>query len=693
MTKKKNIKPVFFNRELSWLKFNARVLEQALSKKYPLLERLRLMSFVSSNLDEFFEIRVAGLIQQFEAETPEKSIDGLSPKEQLDAIREQTMALVEKEYDEWNNSLVPKLKKEGILFKEPEHFSKTEEAWAESYFEKEIYPVLTPLGIGPTQPFPEVVNKILNVLVWLDDPKTPQIENFIAIVPVPRALPRVVEINPHKGKTQTYAFLGSIIKKYAYRLFPGFKTNGSWLFRVTRNSDLYIDEEEVENLLKTIEEELHKLKKGAAVRLEIENSIHPELLKTLLAKINLNENYVYKLNGPINLMRLFGAYERIHKPELKHTASIPNLPEELTESSDIFQAIRNKDILLHHPYDSFTPIETFIKQAAKDPKVLAIKQTLYRVDSDSPILEALTQAAANGKQVTIILELKARFDEANNILFARKLEEAGVHVVYGQVGLKTHCKCCLIVRKEEDKIRQYVHFGTGNYNSKTAKSYTDLSLFTADKEITEDAANLFNTLTGFGRPEGFKHLLVAPYNMHSELIKYLDKEIKNAKNKKPAYVFAKLNNLLDEKIISKLYEASQAGVKIDLIVRSICCLVPGIKGLSENIQVKSILGPYLEHSRIFYFENHGSASKILIGSADWMPRNFYRRIETLVPIKNESVRKSISKIIKVYQRDNESAKILQPNGEYKDAKKTEKSLNAQKSFLESAQKGRLALRD
>lgn len=685
-------KSAFFNRELSWLAFNRRVLDQAQDNRYPLLERVRFLSFVSSNLDEFYEIRVAGLLQQVDGGSKETGLDGLNAREQLRRIRNITVTLVHDTYATWRESLVPDLKRHGIRFKRREELTKTEVRWLEKYFSEQVYPVLTPLAIDPAHPFPQLANKSLNVMLWLDDPATPETEIMMAIIPVPRILPRLVRVEASRG-TSCYVLLSDLLKMYADRFFPGFKVRSIQAFRITRNSDLYIDEEETQNLLHSIEAELYKMRRGAAVRLEIETGVHRELLGQLLEAVKLPPEHVFEINGPVNLMRLLGLPELIDRPELKFPAFVPYEPPALGHG--IFNRIDEGDIMLHHPFDSFGPVVQYVEDAARDPDVLAIKLTLYRTSSDSPVVKALMTAARNGKQVTALIELKARFDEAQNIHWARQLEEAGVHVVYGMVGLKTHCKCCLVVRRHGHRLRRYAHLGTGNYNPRTARLYTDISLFTADEGITEEVADVFNALTGFGRAPTFERLLVAPFNLHSRIQELIREETANARKGLPARIIVKANSLVDRDTIENLYEASQAGVQIDLIIRGICCLVPGVKGMSENIRVRSLLGRYLEHSRLFYFENASNGRPhIFVGSADWMQRNFFRRIEVVFPIEDETLRQRIvERILPVYLADNRQAKLLKPNGAYLDVPRRngEAEFSAQDFFIAEAEASRAEL--
>jgi polyphosphate kinase len=680
--------PLSINRELSLLEFNRRVLALAENPAVPLLERLRFLCIVGSNLDEFFEIRIAGLLQQKDSSDGDPSIDGLSPREQLKRAFNEIKNLVKAQYHCWHELLVPALAKEKITFKTAEQLTAAERAWVQDYFAKQVHPVLTPLAIDQSHPFPEIGNKTLNVIVALDNPDTPEQESHTAVLPVPRILPRLVQMQPDRSGTQTFIFLSEIIKLCAGELFPGYRVNSAHAFRVTRNSDLYIDDEEADNLLKRIEEELRNLRRGAAVRLEIETGV-PDAVFTLLCEhLHMSPEYVFKLDGPLNLVRMMSLADLVDRPDLKYPAFTPVELPSLRVATSIFNAMQERDILLQHPYESFTPVVDFVQQAARDPGVLAIKQTLYRTSGDSPIIGALIEASQNGKQVTALIELKARFDEANNIKWARELEEAGVHVVFGLVGHKTHCKCSMVVRQEADGLRRYAHLGTGNYNPKTARLYTDLSLFTCNPEVTAEVALLFNSLTGFARSPEFKHLLVAPFNLHSRIQELIATEAANAAAGKPARIVAKMNKLVDKVTIDNLYAASQAGVQIDLVVRATCCLLPGVKGLSDNIRVRNIVGRYLEHSRVYFFEN-GGAPLLYCGSSDWMTRNFFRRVESLFPIYQPDLRERIlHDILPAELKDNEDARELQPDGTYlpPGRKEGEKPFSAQRYFMESAQK-------
>jgi len=677
----------YANREQSWLNFNRRVLEQAQSAANPLLERVKFLAIVSSNLDEFFEIRVAGLMQQVDSENVELSLDGLTPREQLKRVQAAANTLVGEQYRCWTDQLVPLLAKEGIVFRSGAELTDGERTWVQNYFRTQVLPVLTPLAIDQSHPFPQIANKTLNVIVSLDNPDTPETEKLVVILPVPRILPRIILIEPEAGrKQQRYIFLSEIIKLGADALFPGYRIEGAYAFRVTRNSDLYIDDEEAENLLKKIEEELRNLRRGAAVRLEIEPGIGEDLFNLLCGQLGLSRDFAFQLPSPLNLLRLMSLYELTDRPDLKYPPFTPAEHPGLRAHASMFDAIREREILLHHPYDAFTPVVDFIEQAAHDPDVFAIKQTLYRTSGDSPVVRALMDASLEGKQVTALVELKARFDEANNIHWARQMEEAGVHVVYGLVGHKTHCKCCLVVRREGGALRRYAHLGTGNYNPKTARLYTDISFFTAREAITEEVAHLFNTLTGFSRTPEFKQLIVAPFNLHSRIQELIATEAANAAAGKPARIVAKMNKLVDQVTIDNLYAASQAGVKIDLIVRATCCLIPGVKGLSENIRLRNIVGRFLEHARVFYFEN-GGAPLVFCGSADWMSRNFFRRVETLFPVEDPELRKRlVDDLLPAELRDNEDARELQPDCSYAPPVRApgEPSFCAQRYFMTSA---------
>ena len=655
--------PRFFNRELSWLEFNQRVLDQALDPKTPLLERVKFFCICSSNLDEFFEVRVAGIKQQIESDVVERSIDGLTATETFRAVTRRVRRMVEAQYRCWREELMPALADAEIKFLHFNNLSVTDAAFLEHYYHHQVRPVLTPLAIDPAHPFPQLLNKTLNIMVQLELEKDGAPLKHLAVVQVPRVLPRLIKL-PRDDSRQDYIFLAEVIGHYLGGLFPGTTILGYWAFRVTRNSELYIDEEEVANLLKAVENELHNRRRGDAVRLEVEKDCPQTIRDVLLSTLRLTEDDLYVLDGPINPTRLMAIYECDHSPELRDPPFVPATALSVRDETDLFAAIQRRDILLHQPYEAFTTVVEFLEAAAEDPKVLAIKQTLYRTGGDPRIVGALMKAVKNGKQVTVVVELRARFDEANNILWAGRLEEAGVHVVYGLVGYKIHAKMTLVVRRDDISIRRYVHLSTGNYNPTTARLYTDLSLFTARAAIAEDVTNLFNLLTGICQFQRTEKLIVAPFEMHKRMLKLIERETQHAIKGLPARIIAKMNSLVDPDIINSLYHASQAGVKIDLIVRGICCLVPGVKGLSENISVRSIVDRFLEHSRIFYFEN-ACQPEIFIGSADWMPRNFFRRIETVIPIEDGNLRERIATgILPVLLGDNVKARILRPDGSY-----------------------------
>jgi polyphosphate kinase len=674
----------FINRELSWLEFNRRVLEEAQDQRQPLIERVKFLTIFSSNLDEFFEIRVAGIKQQIESETSDVGPDGLSPTEVFDRIQKTVRQLVATQYALWKSELLPELAKNGIYVREIAELPAKRAAWAHRYFQQEVLPMLTPLAVDASHPFPHLLNRSHNLLVRAKARRRG--EPLHAIVQVPRVVPRLILLPRGKGADEPweYIYLASLIKQHIDELFPGLILDGAHAFRVTRNSDLYIDDEEAENLLRTIEQELRRSSRGNAVRLEVEADCPKDFLSLLLDFFNLSEADAYKLDGPLSMTHLAPLVANDAFAKLKDRPFQPARDPALPPHADFFEVLRRQDVLLHHPYDSFDQIVEWIEAAAKDPQVLAIKITLYRTSGDSPIVEALIDAANAGKQVTAIVELRARFDEATNIQWARRLEEAGAHVIYGVVGLKTHCKALLIVRRDADQLRRYVQLGTGNYHPRTARIYTDFSLLTSQPQLTEEVATVFNTLTGLAGYPGLKKLMVAPFDMRSRLIQLIERETENARTGKPARIIAKLNALVDQEIIEKLYEASCADVTIDLIVRGICCLRPKIPDLSENICVISLVGRFLEHSRIFYFENVGQP-QVFLSSADWMPRNFFRRIELAFPVENPLLRDQIIKeVLPSFLNDRVKARELQPDGSYRRLKPegSEPSAQAQWHFRE-----------
>ena len=655
----------FINRELSWLEFNRRVLEEAQDPTQPLIERVKFLTIFSSNLDEFFEIRVAGIKQQIESETSDVGPDGLSPTETFNSIRRVVSELVATQYALWNNELLPQLAENGIRVREVSQLSAKRAAWAHRYFQQEVFPMLTPLAVDASHPFPQLLNKSHNLFVRAKAQRGG--EPLHAIVQVPRVVPRLIAMPRGKETDEPwdYIYLASLITQHISELFPGLILEGVHPFRVTRNSDLYIDEEEAENLLRTIEQELRRSSRGDAVRLEVEADCPKDFRDLLLEFFDLTEADVYKADGPLSMTHLMPLITNDAFANLKDRPFQPGRDPALPSHADIFEVLRRQDVLLHHPYDSFDPIVDLIEEAAQDPQVLAIKITLYRTSGDSPIVEALIEAANAGKQVTAIVELRARFDEAVNIQWARRLEEAGAHVIYGVVGLKTHCKALLIVRRDADRLRHYVHLGTGNYHPRTARIYTDFSFVTTEPQLTDEVAIVFNTLTGLSGYPGLKKLMVAPFDLKQRLIGLIQRERDHALAGKPARIIAKLNSLVDQEIIEKLYEASCADVTIDLIVRGICCLRPKIPDLSENIRVISIVGRFLEHSRIYYFSNDGQPN-LFLSSADWMPRNFLRRVELAFPIENPALRDNlINEVLPRFLHDRVKSRELQPDGRYR----------------------------
>jgi polyphosphate kinase len=658
----------FINRELSWLAFNRRVLEEAQDPTNPLLERVKFLSIVDSNLAEFFEIRVAGLRQQAEAGITARSPDGLTPAEQLAAIDAVAREQLSDQYACWNRMLCPALEKEGIAFASPEALPAAQELWLREFFQREIFPVLTPIAVDPAHPFPFVASGSLNIAALLDteDPEEPV---RLAVVQVPRVLPRVLRVGARDEVSRTYVFLADAVRWQLPELFAGATILDHTAFRVTRNSNLYVDEEEVENLLTAIEQELRKRRRGDPVRLEVRAPVGERLRQELLGVLDLLPSDVYECDGPVNLSRLMELVDLEKDERLEAPRFVAPLQPQLRDPAKLFPAIRAADVLLHHPFDSFDSVVEFLEQAAEDPRVLAIKQTLYRTSEDSPIARALLAAAQRGKHVTVLVELKARFDEEKNIRWARRMEEEGVQIVYGLVGLKTHCKLMLVVRRDEDGIRRYAHIGTGNYNSVTARQYTDFGLFTADPELTAEVASVFNLLTSLSSKERWSHLLVAPFTLRSGLLERIGREAENARAGRPASIVAKLNAIQDEEVIGALYEASRAGVEIDLVVRGICCLRPGVPGLSERIRVRSIVDRFLEHTRVVRFEN-GGRPELWIGSADWMPRNLSGRVEVMCRIRSDAVAQRLEEILDVYRRDDVKARVLLPDGTHRRAERS-----------------------
>jgi len=670
MTSEKEIDlkdPSFYiNRELSLLEFNRRVLAQARDDSTPLLERLFFLCISSSNMDEFFEIRVAGLKQQVAFGSAQSGPDDMSPSEQLHYISETAHEIVDEQYRVLNDQLLPDLQKEGIHCLDRGKWTQKQQEWIKGFFNRELLPILSPVGLDPAHPFPQVLNKSLNFIISLEGKDAFGRNSGIAIVQAPRALPRLVQL-PASCSTHEYdfVFLSSIIHAHAGDLFPGMNVTGCYQFRITRNSDLLVSEEEVGDLMRALEGKLPSRRFAEAVRLEVPDNCPQEMIDYLTHQFNLKHNDIYQVNGPVNLNRLMAISSVVENKSLKFPPFVPGVHSRVMKNMDIFEAIKKGDILLHHPYQSFNTVVDFVRQAAVDPNVLAIKQTLYRTEDDSSIVDALIKAAHEGKEVTVVIELRARFDEEENIELANELQSAGAHVSYGVVGHKTHAKMSLVIRREGRHLKRYVHLGTGNYHAGTARQYTDYSFLTNDLAITDDVQKVFQQLTALGKAGKRKKVLQAPFTFHKGMLELIEREEAFARDGKPARIIAKMNSLVEPTIIQSLYRASQAGVKIDLIVRGICCLRPGIKDVSDNIHVRSIVGRFLEHSRIFYFHNDGEFD-IFLSSGDWMDRNFFRRVETCFPVEEKRMQKKLLKEgLQLYLSDNSQAWILQTDGSYK----------------------------
>ena len=677
----------YTNRELSWIQFNYRVLEEARDKSNPLFERLKFLSITSSNLDEFFMVRVASLKDMVNAGYKKPDIAGMTPKEQLSAISEALHEFTQTQYSTYNRSLLPLLAKEHItVLTSFEQMNDEEASFADNFFMEKVYPVLTPMAVDASRPFPLIRNKSLNIAALIktknqsEEEMEPELE--FATVQVPSVMGRIVQLPCTEGVK--LILLEEIIRRNISKLFLNYDVISTAAYRIERNADLSIDEEEAEDLLQEIEKQLKQRQWGEAIKLEVSEEIDKYLLKYLKKELAISDEEIYKIQGPLDLtflMKLYGmeGFDAFKQPKYK-PQRCPQIAPELS----IFDNIKKGDIFLHHPYITFDPVVNFIKEAAVDPKVLAIKQTLYRVSGNSPIVAALAKAAENGKQVTVLVELKARFDEEHNIVWAKMLEKAGCHVIYGLVGLKTHSKITLVVRREDTGIRRYVHLATGNYNDSTAKLYTDCGIFTCDERFGEDATAMFNMLSGYSEPKNWNRLIVAPIWMKDRFLKLIEREAEHAKKGMPAMIVAKMNSLCDPKIIAALYHASSCGVQIYLLIRGICCLRVGIPGVSENIHVRSIVGNFLEHSRIFYFHNNGS-DEIYMGSADWMPRNLDRRVEIVFPVEDEQIKNEIKHVLDLEFRDNVKAHILQPDGTYEKQDKRGKLLiNSQMEFCREA---------
>jgi polyphosphate kinase len=652
----------FFNRHLSWVQFNQRVLEEARDPGNPLLERVKFLGITASNLDEFVEVRLAGLMQQAEHGNRERSADGRTPDQALAELTEKIHAFVDEQYECWRDELVPALDEESVRVLGRDDLRPEQREYIDKFYQATVDPLLTPVTVDPAHPFPHVLNKAL-CLAFLLRRKKRGSQVYLGVVTVPRALPRLVRLPSPKSSLE-YVFLHDVVHAFAERLYHGYEILSAAAFRVTRNSNLYLEEEESRSILESVDLQIHRRRKGSAVRLEIEAGATQEIVDRLQANFRLSPGQVYRVNGPINLSRLFHLYEQTPRPDLKYRAFAPRELTLKPGHSSLFELVRKRNVLLHHPYDSYSTVVRFIESAAQDPDVLSIKQTLYRTSENSPIVRALIEAAAK-KEVAVVVELKARFDEASNIRWARNLQEAGVQVFHGVVGLKTHCKLALVARREADgQIRRYAHLGTGNYNPSTARFYTDLSLLTSDKHLTSAVHHVFNYLTAHSERSQYSPLFVAPLNLGKNFLSLIERETQHAKAGRPAFIFAKFNSLLDEQIIQSLYRASQAGVQIELIVRGACALRPGVRGLSSRIRVRSVIGRFLEHSRIFVFGNDGK-TELFLGSADWMQRNIYERVEVIFRLKDPVLCNQIfTEVITPYLADNLKTRILQPGGEY-----------------------------
>lgn len=670
------------NRELGIIAFNERVLAQAEDASIPLLERLRYLCISSSNLDELFEIRVSGLHEQMRGSPIYRSPDGLLPAEILAQVSGRAHHVVAKQYHLLNETLLPALEQEGIFLHLFAQWTAEQKTWAQHYFQEEVLPVLTPIGLDPSQPFPRIYNKSLNFIVTLSGEDAFQRNSGIAIVQAPRILPRLIKVPPAiSGYPHGVMMLTSIIQGNVEALFPGMDISGCYQFRVTRNSDLFVDEEEVTNLRLALQGELSQRNFGSAVRLEVSEQCPQEITQRLLREFELQPADCYRVNGPVNLVRLMQLPDLIDRPDLKFPVFTPGVPNALHKINYYFEAINRQDILLHHPYQSFTPVLEFLKAAATDPDVVAIKQTIYRTGNESELMETLIEAARSGKEVTVVVELMARFDEEANINWAARLEEVGAHVVYGIVGHKTHAKMLLVLRREFGKLKRYVHLGTGNYHPRTARLYTDFGLFTNNPEITQDVHEVFQQLTGLGKASRQHQLWQSPFTMQKKIITAIRHEIENTKQKRPGRIMAKMNALLETEVIEMLYLASQAGVQIDLIVRGVCALRPGVPGLSDNIRVRSIIGRFLEHSRVFYFYNNGQEN-VYLSSADWMSRNLHDRVEIAFPVLNPKLKQRvIDEALNVHLHDTQLAWVMDGNGTYTAVKHTAQDLRSSQEIL------------
>ncbi len=656
---------LYINRDVSLLEFNKRVLAQAKNESVPLLERLNYLCISCSNLDEFYEVRVASIIQMAAIDPKVVGPDGLTPNEQLERISINAHHLVNEQYQVLNEILIPKLKEQNIRFIRRSKWTEAQQQWLQGYFNEEVLPILTPVGLDSAHPFPRILNKSLNFIISLTGKDAFGRNSGRAILQAPRALPRIVQLPPDEtqGGPHDFVFLSSIIHAFIDQLFNGMHVKGCYQFRVTRNSDFFVDDDAIDDLLLAVQGELAMRNYGDEVRLEIDANCPEETVSFLLGRFEMTKDHLFLVNGPVNLNRLQAIIELVDRPDLKFIPFKPSTPPQLTRNKDIFAAIRRHDILLHQPFESFSPVVEFLRQAAVAPEVLAIKQTLYRTGADSPIVNALIKAARSGKEVTVVIELRARFDEKANIDLASKLQEAAVHVVYGVVGYKTHAKMCLVLRREGKDLRNYVHLGTGNYHPKTAQIYTDYGLFSCDKELGEDVRRVFAQLTSLGKVTKLNKLLQSPFTLHSRLLEKIEREINHAQDGRPARIIIKVNAIVEEQLIQALYRASQTGVEVKLIVRGVCCLRPGIPGVSENIEVRSIIGRFLEHARIYAFANDGNL-EVYASSADLMNRNMFRRVEICFPIENKKLVSRIMHDLELYLKDNTQAWLLRPDGSY-----------------------------
>ncbi|MCA9601562.1 MAG: polyphosphate kinase 1 [Myxococcales bacterium] len=677
-----NAPELYLNRELSILEFQKRVLAQATDPNTPLLERLRFLTICSTNLDEFFEIRVAGLKQQETFGLSQTASDGRTPSEALGAVSRVAHGIINEQYRALSEDLLPALEKERIRILRRNEWTNKQKNWLRWYFEAEVLPVLTPVGLDPSHPFPQILNKSLNFVVLLDGKDAYGRSAGTAVLQVPRTLPRIIQLPSSNDHSLDVVLLSSVIHDNIGDTFPGMTVKGCYQFRVTRNSELFVDEEEADDLLSALRGELPSRKYGEAVRLEVADDCPASVCEFLLDRFDLEQRDLFQVNGPVNLHRLAALYDLVDRPDLKYKTFIPRVPEGYDQDGNIFTLIRERDLLLHHPFESFLPVMHLLREAARDPNVIAIKQTLYRTDADSPVVAALIDAARAGKEVTAVVELRARFDEAANIDLATRLQQAGANVVYGVVGYKTHAKMLLVVRREGTRLRRYVHLGTGNYHTRTVRAYTDFGLLTCKKQISEDVHRMFLQLTGLGKAKKLGKLLQSPFTLHKTILRLVSTEADEARAGRKAYILAKMNALNDPEIIRALYRASQAGVRIDLIVRGVCCLRPGVKGVSENIRVRSVVGRFLEHARVFHF--HAAGQKLtFLSSADWMERNLHRRVEASVPVEDATLRERVLKEgLEQYLTDTKNSWILDADGSYAPAKSGSRSFSAQEALLQ-----------